>query len=47
MKIKVDRIDLGLDLNGPRSRHRHKYSKYQKCLRIMMDIYIEQHLSNI
>ena len=34
-------------MNRPRSRHGYKYSKYKKCLSIMMLIYIKQHLSNI
>ena len=29
------------------NRHGYKYSKYKKCLSIMMLIYIKQHLSNI
>ena len=35
------------DINRPRSRHGHKYSKYKKCLSMMMLICIKQHLSNI
>ena len=35
------------DINRPRSRHGHKYSKYKKCLTMMMLICIKQHLSNI
>ena len=35
------------DINRPRSRHEHKYSKYKKCLNMMMLIRIKQHLSNI
>ena len=27
------------DINRPRSRDRHKYSKYKKCLSVMMPIY--------
>ena len=34
------------DINKPRSRHEHKYSKYKKCLTIVMLICINQHLSN-
>ena len=34
------------DLNRPRTRHGHKYSKYKKCLSMMMLICIKQHLSN-
>ena len=35
-------IDLGLDI-----RHGHKYSKYKKCLSIIMLICIKQQLRNI
>ena len=35
------------DINKPRSRYGHKYSKYKKCLTMMTLIYIKQHLSNI
>ena len=34
------------DIDRPRSRHGHKYTKYM-CLSIMMVICIKQHLSNI
>ena len=35
------------DINRPRSRHEHKYSKCKKFLSMMMLICIKQHLSNI
>ena len=35
------------DINRPRSRHVHKYTKYKMCLSIMVAIGIEQQLSNI
>ena len=35
------------DINRPRSRHGHKYSKYKTLLSIIMIICIKQHLSNI
>ena len=35
------------DINGPRRRRGNKYSKYQKCLSMMMLIRTKQHLSNI
>ena len=44
MKMKI--ITHRYDINWPGSRHKQKYSKYKKCL-IMMLIYIKQHLSNI
>ena len=31
----------------PRSRNERKYSKYKKCLHMMMLKYIKQYLSNI
>ena len=34
------------DINRPRPRHAHKYTKYKMCLGIMMVICIKQHLSN-
>ena len=30
-----------------RSTYGHKYTKYNKCLNIMVFMYIKQHLSNI
>ena len=36
MKNRSDRYDV----NGPRSRYGHKYSKYKKCIK-------QQQLSNI
>ena len=35
------------DINRPRPRHGHKYTKYKMCLTIMMVMCIKQHLSNI
>ena len=35
------------DINRPRLRHGHRYTKYKLYLSIMMVIYIKQHLSNI
>ena len=35
------------DIDRPRPRHGHKYSKYKMCLSIMMVTCIKQHLSNI
>ena len=43
MKSKSKRYDL----NRPRPRHGHKYTKYKMCLNIMMVICIKQHLSII
>ena len=33
--------------NRPRSRYKHKYSKYRKGLSMMILIFIKQHLKNI
>ena len=35
------------NINRPRQRHGHKYTKYEMCLSVMMVIYIKQYLSNI
>ena len=35
------------DINGPRPRHGHKYTKRKMRLSIMMVLYIKQHLSSI
>ena len=33
------------DINRPRCRQEHKYSKYMKCLSMMMPKCVKQHLS--
>ena len=35
------------DINRPNYKHGYKYSKYKKCLDMMMLMCIKQHLSNI
>ena len=47
MKIKIKNRSYRYDINRPRSTHGHKYSKYEKCLTVMLLICIKQHLSNI
>ena len=47
MKTKIKNKSHRYDINRPMSRHGHKYSKYKKCLVMMMLICIKQHLSNI
>ena len=47
MKMKIKNGSHRYDINRPRSRHEHKYSKYKKCLNIMMLLCIKQYLSNI
>ena len=34
------------EINKPRPRHGHIYTKYRKCFSMMMLICIKQHLSN-
>ena len=46
MKIMKNR-SYKYDINWPRCRHGHKYSKYKQRLSMMMLICIKQHLSNI
>ena len=36
MKMRMKNRSYRYDINRPRSRHEHKYSKYKKCLGIMM-----------
>ena len=49
MKIKMEmknRLHRN-DINRPRSRNKHKYSKYKNCLSMMMLTCTRQQLSNI
>ena len=47
MRVKMKNRLNRYVINRPRSRNGHKYSKYKKCLSMMMLICIKQHLSNI
>ena len=47
MKIKIKNRSLRYDTNRPRFRHEPNYSKYKKCLSMMMVMYIKQYLSNM
>ena len=47
MKTKVKIVSRKYGINRPICRHGHKWSKYMKCLSMMMLICIKQHLSNI
>ena len=47
MKMKMKNGSHRYDKIRPTSRHRHKYSKYKKCLNMMMLLCIKQHLRNI
>ena len=48
MRLKVKNRLLGYDINKPRPRHGHKYTKYNICHNTLMLIYIYIYiLSNI
>ena len=47
MMMKMKNRSQRYDINRPWSRHGHRYSKYKKCLTMMMLRCIKQHLSNI
>ena len=47
MKMKTKHRSYRYDVNRPRSRNEHKYSKYKKCLTVMNLVGIKKHLSNI
>ena len=47
MKMKLKSRSHRYDINRLRSSHEHKYTKYKKCLRLMMLTYIKKHLNNI
>ena len=43
MKTKIKNTSHRYDINRPRPRHGHKYSKYKKCLIMIMLVSIRQH----
>ena len=47
MKMKMIKRKQIRHVSRPRSRHGYKYSKYRKCLDMMILIFSKQHLSNI
>ena len=47
IKMKMKNRSHRCDMNRPKPRHGHKYSKYYKRISMMMFICIKQHLSNI
>ena len=47
MMMKIQNRSQRYDINRPWSRHGHRYSKYKKCLTMMMLTCIKQHLSHI
>ena len=47
MRQKIKNRSQRHDINRPRPRHEHKYTKYKMCLSAIMAICIKQHLSNL
>ena len=47
IRVKMKNWSHGYDINRPRLRHGHKYTKYKICLTTMMVMWIKQQLSNI
>ena len=47
MKMEIKNISHRYDINRPRSRRGHKYSKHITCLTMIMLICIKQHQSKI
>ena len=47
MKTKIKNTSHRYDINRPRPRHGHKYSKYKKCLIMIMLVSIRQHPSKL
>ena len=45
--MKMTNRSHGNTKSKHRSTYGHKYTKYNKCLNIMVFMYIKQHLSNI
>ena len=44
MKMKIKTRSHRYEINRPGSKHGHNYSKYKKCLSIIMVICNKQHL---
>ena len=47
MRIKIKNRSHRYEMNIPRSRHNHRYSKYKKCLCMVMHLCMKQHKSNM
>ena len=47
MRLKIKNRSQKYDINRPRSRYGHNYTKHKMCHSPMMIIYIKQHLSDI
>ena len=45
--MKLKNRSCRYDIYRPKSSYEHKYSKYKKCLTMIMLICIKQHLNNI
>ena len=46
MRLKMKNRSHRYDVNRPRPRHGHKYTKDEICLSILTNICIKQHLIN-
>ena len=47
MRLKLESKSQKYDIDRPKPRHGHKYTKFNMCVSIMMVTCIKQHLSNI
>ena len=47
MRIKIKNRSHRYEMNIPRSRNKHRYSKYKKCLCMVMPLCMKQHKSNM
>ena len=47
MRLKMKNRSHRYDINRPRPRHGHEYTKHKICLSLMMVICIKQHLRKI
>ena len=47
MKMKMKNTSRKYDKNRPRCSHERKYSKYKKCISMIMLMLIKQDLNNI
>ena len=47
MKMKIKNTSHRYEINRPSYRHGCKYSKYKKCLSMMILMCIKQHLNKI
>ena len=47
MGLRMKNRSCRYEINRPRLRHGHKYTKHKMCLSIVMAICIKQHLNNI